>query len=490
MRTDKRFSDFSVGDYVAFARTFQSSDFENFSAISGDRNPLHHDLTYAQKTSFAATILPVYMLASPLSAIAGMMLPGHRSLILNTSFKALKPAHYGKEIRYSAKITSTSEIKQVLSIDVIAYRGKDVLLEGQLVVQVRDDIEAGAWTEESPYPVLHSAENRRILITGAGGAIGRALARLLSGAGFHLVLQCRNASKEIVELKSACERNGVEVDVVPGDLATADGRRNCLEYLQSKKDIFCLVHAACPPIESSYESLAAVNFEALRDLSGSLLENMLKAQRGKIVFIGSSALQFQPDGWENYIAAKGAAQTVINSLSKKYSAYGIDAATLAPGIVQSAFSEKFRKSDNVGLLPAEVADAVLKMIQGKESGSYVWMEAGSIRGGSYSFNDSSPGSQPVSAITSFRGGTSAENGISNPADVSGIDQLMINFFKLPGGYDLSAGGLSITPGWDSLRHIELLLHLESKLGIHFTSGELDKTTRVASLKELIRAKRS
>ncbi|EKT85632.1 MaoC/PaaZ C-terminal domain-containing protein [Leptospira santarosai] len=84
---DKNYNDFSVGDFVNFTRNFTISDFENFSLLSGDKNPLHHNEDYAAISKFGKIIIPVYLLASPLSTIAGMIFPGHRSLILNTNFK-------------------------------------------------------------------------------------------------------------------------------------------------------------------------------------------------------------------------------------------------------------------------------------------------------------------------------------------------------------------------------------------------------------------
>ena len=74
------FSDFTVGDSIFFTKTFAISDFEAFSHLSGDTNPLHHDLEYSLNTEFGTPIVPFHLIASPLSFVAGMNFPGTSSL--------------------------------------------------------------------------------------------------------------------------------------------------------------------------------------------------------------------------------------------------------------------------------------------------------------------------------------------------------------------------------------------------------------------------
>jgi hypothetical protein len=54
--------------------------------------------------------------------------------------------------------------------------------------------------------------------------------------------------------------------------------------------------------------------------------------------------------------------------------------------------------------------------------------------------------------------------------------------------DLGHAGLGVTPGWDSLKHIELLVTLESALGIRFGSGEMEALHRFSELDSLCRQK--
>src|SRR5487761_256319 len=139
MREDRLYDDCCVGDHFWFERTFSSADFETFARLSGDRNPLHHDAGYAAQTRFGRAIVPLAMAAAPFSAIAGMMLPGHRSLVLDSQCRAVEAVPYEVPIEYSGRIVAKHDASQVLVLRVLAFHGRRVLIDGRLSVHVRAD---------------------------------------------------------------------------------------------------------------------------------------------------------------------------------------------------------------------------------------------------------------------------------------------------------------------------------------------------------------
>ncbi|BCQ47851.1 hypothetical protein ERHA55_53780 (plasmid) [Erwinia rhapontici] len=71
-----KFSQFSVGQYVSFDKTFSLTDYEKFRDFSADSNPLHWNRDFALASGSAQPILPLGLATSPFSAIAGMAFPG------------------------------------------------------------------------------------------------------------------------------------------------------------------------------------------------------------------------------------------------------------------------------------------------------------------------------------------------------------------------------------------------------------------------------
>lgn len=66
--------------------------------------------------------------------------------------------------------------------------------------------------------------------------------------------------------------------------------------------------------------------------------------------------------------------------------------------------------------------------------------------------------------------------------------LVRELLNLPPNADLTEAALGITPGWDSLKHIEILVSLESAFDIRFLSSEMETLHRFADLDSLCRQK--
>ena len=252
-RADRTFASFAAGDYVAFTRRFTAADFKAFEKLSGDSNPLHHDAAYASETRFKKPIVPIFLAASPLSAIAGTMLPGHRSLILSSSLRALAPVPYDTDISYSAKIVSTLDAGATLALRAIAFQGDQVLIDADLLVQVRDDVDASRAPAHDSSVTIRRRDGKRALITGANGAIGGAVARALARAGWSLVLQQRGAASEA--LVRECKEFGAGVESIAADLEKAKDVEALCEKLRGRDDISAFVHTASPPLDAPLSSL-------------------------------------------------------------------------------------------------------------------------------------------------------------------------------------------------------------------------------------------
>jgi NAD(P)-dependent dehydrogenase (short-subunit alcohol dehydrogenase family)/acyl dehydratase len=482
------FDRFQTGDHIVFDKTFDESEFDAFSRLSGDRNPFHHDAAYAASQGDGQrTIVPLHMTLAPLSTIAGMVFPGEPSLYLGHEIRAAKPVHYGEPIRYSARVESVNQSHRVLTLRVLALNGASVVLDASMRVQAR----YADWEFKPLYPIRRESD-ATALVTGGSGEIGQAIAIALARRGYKLLLQDRGPSARRDALTAMLELEKAKFSFVSADLASAEGRSALAGAAAACEDLGLVVHTASAPVESPVETHVGIAFSALDAVVRAALPAMLARQSGAVVLIGTSAVETFPPGWETYSGAKMMATQSLRSLDAANRAYGVTGHTIAPGYVATAFSEAFRGPDTPALLPAELAAHLLDLLDDRKSVERdMIVETGRLARGRFGFVPAGARVQSAAPAAAVQQGNGAVAGTASGGD--GLDaqlkQSVLRALKLPASHDLGGGGLGVTPGWDSLRHIELLLAIESEYGVRFTSGEIEATHRMEQLTELLRQKR-
>lgn len=474
-----RFNEFSVGDYVTFSRRFGKSEFRAFQRLSGDSNPLHHDEEYGAKSEFGQTIVPLHLVVSPLSAIAGMHFPGDPSLYLGHELRALLPVHFGDSLDYSARITAINNNLRVLSLAVVVLRGVEVVVEGQMRVQSRLE----EWETVSQFTRVDVPS---ALITGASGGIGSAIALELARRGWRLWLHARKDTPELQKVAADCQILGSNIQVVVSDLERSAERSLLTKRMGDDGAPPVLVHTASPPVDSGFDRLAMVNYQVLKGITETMLPAMLRRQSGTVLMIGSTALGHYPPGWDDYVAAKAMSASYVDGLAARYSRYGVRGMMLSPGFVRTAYSDKWRNAATAALLPEEVAEVAADMLAPDSwtGNHFLWLEPGDARSGTWGFQ-----SGGVNSRRADDHDIRVEPAdVGRTADTAGFEMMVRQLLKLPPQFPLSGAGLGRTPGWDSLRHIELVLGIEREYGIGFSAKEMEMTHDFDALTNLYKQK--
>ncbi len=89
--------DLKVGRQVSVSRKITKNDVESFAELSGDRNPIHFDADFAEKTIFQKPVAHGMIGASLISgALTELM--GSGNVWLSLSLKFEKPVYIGDEI--------------------------------------------------------------------------------------------------------------------------------------------------------------------------------------------------------------------------------------------------------------------------------------------------------------------------------------------------------------------------------------------------------
>jgi 3-hydroxybutyryl-CoA dehydratase len=126
-----RIDDFTVGQHVAFSKTFTEDDLGRFIEITGDVNPLHVDDDFAASTAFGRRVLHGMLTASIFSTMVGMLLPGTGAIYRSQTLKFLLPVHVGETVTAHFVVRSIDRAKHRLDIDAwIENEAGERVIEG------------------------------------------------------------------------------------------------------------------------------------------------------------------------------------------------------------------------------------------------------------------------------------------------------------------------------------------------------------------------
>ena len=134
------FDEIDIGLTKEFQITITESMVNNFANISGDFSPIHIDEEYAKSTSFGKRVAHGMLLASFLSRVDGMYLPGKHALYFSQNLEFHNPCFINDKIKISSKVIDKSESTKILKIESkITNQNDKLLLYGIGKVIVRND---------------------------------------------------------------------------------------------------------------------------------------------------------------------------------------------------------------------------------------------------------------------------------------------------------------------------------------------------------------
>lgn len=135
-----RFEEIAVGMEEAFQVTVTHDMLAQFKDITGDINPLHTDEQFAKGKGYPAKVVYGMLTASFLSTLAGVYMPGERSLIHSVEVKFVKPVFEGDTLTVCGKVTEKNELFSVLTLKVTITNQKDEkVVRGSMKIGVMGD---------------------------------------------------------------------------------------------------------------------------------------------------------------------------------------------------------------------------------------------------------------------------------------------------------------------------------------------------------------
>lgn len=235
-----------------------------------------------------------------------------------------------------------------------------------------------------------------VLITGASGGIGQAIAKQLAKEGYNLYLHYNQNEKGIKELLDSINNYQGEYIPIQGDLS------KIADYEKMISNIFSLDAIIHNGGQSHYGLLTDLDFQTTQELlnvhvsaplllTKLLLPKMVQKRKGNIIVISSIWGQIGGSFEVAYSTVKGAQISFVKALSKEVALNGIRVNAIAPGAIETQMVHHLQ-SDELQMLkeeipmgrlgkPEEIAKGVSFLLS--DQASYITGQVLSINGGWY-----------------------------------------------------------------------------------------------------------
>jgi 3-hydroxy acid dehydrogenase / malonic semialdehyde reductase len=226
----------------------------------------------------------------------------------------------------------------------------------------------------------------RVLVTGASAGIGAATAEAFCAAGAKQVVAVARREGRLQELCAAwAHKHGADVVPVVHDVRDAAALERLRKQHAKVFDVDVLVNNAglargVDPMQAAdpadWQEMIETNISGLLHMTRAVLPRMVERQDGHIVNLGSVAGRWSYPGGGVYGATKSAVAALTEGLRYDLMGTGVRVTNIAPGLVETEFSEvRFRGdgarakkvyADTRTLTAADVAEAILWCVQRPE----------------------------------------------------------------------------------------------------------------------------
>jgi 3-oxoacyl-[acyl-carrier protein] reductase len=241
------------------------------------------------------------------------------------------------------------------------------------------------------------ASIKRALVTGASGAIGRAIAQRLGRDGMHVIVHANSRLAQARELAAQIIDAGGSAQAIAFDVTNRESTQAACATLLESGAVQVLVNNAGTHDDAAFPALRPAQWSDVIDVSLNGFFNvtqpltmpMIRTRWGRVINISSVASLAGNRGQVNYAAAKGALNSATKALALELASRGITVNAVAPGIIDSGMAEgSFDKALIERLVPmkrAGRADEVAALVAflASEDAAYISGQIISVNGAMY-----------------------------------------------------------------------------------------------------------
>ena len=237
-------------------------------------------------------------------------------------------------------------------------------------------------------------KDKKILITGASGGIGKALSEVFIKASCQIIFTSSDESK-LEKLNKEFGKNHLYYFL---DLSNSDSlTENIQKITDENKDIEVLINNAGITKDNlilrmkkdQWDDVININLNSNFHIIKSIIPNMVKNKKGNIIGITSVVAFTGNSGQANYTASKSGMIAMYKSLALEVAQRNININLIAPGFIESPMTDRLNDSQKNSIMdkipmkrfgsPNDVAN--LAIFLASDSASYITGQTFHVNGG-------------------------------------------------------------------------------------------------------------
>ena len=209
---------------------------------------------------------------------------------------------------------------------------------------------------------MMNKEKGVVLVTGASGGIGRAVAEKFASAGHPVVLHYNNGKESAENLMQELTEKGFQAMVQQADLRDSiQVQQMVVRITEQWAPVEILVNNAgiaqqklfTDITDEEWRQMFAVHVDGAFYCSRAVLPEMIRKKQGSIVNVSSMWGQTGGSCEVHYSAAKGALQAMTMALAKEVGPSGIRVNCVAPGVILTEMNTRMFDEETLDALRKE-----------------------------------------------------------------------------------------------------------------------------------------